>query len=237
MLALTLTLLASLDGRPVEAEMDAGVPEVAAPVAPAQAVVPRAEVAPAPLEELAHWALWLQPLGSAGYGVSSVAQNVGVGATPQIYIPLGATVVLKQLELAVELTFALQVGSPFAPARLGIWASLTPQFHTGNRPLNGFFVGPKLVGNFGVNLSTFGFPTSNQQGLVALGFDAGYQLTFRHMYIAFVAGMAVGAGTNYTPFEIATPWPRFTVFGGTPPEPIAPVVLVNLNLLRIGGWN
>lgn len=80
------------------------------------------------------------------------------------------------------------------------------------------------------------FCTQPDTGLIAAGLDVGYQLTFRHLYVAFVAGFGVGAGT-YREWEVVTPFTTTLAGGVLPSNPIAPVVLFNLNFLRLGGWD
>ncbi len=224
-----------------QAEPDAGgleVPDAGVVAAAPLPFEPPPAVAPAPPK--AHWALWGQPLGTAGYGVGGSLQSIGGASTPvMVYLPFGANVVLGGVELVFELTVTGQVFGSFSPPRAGAWLSAGPLFHTGAIPLNGFFVQPKLIGAYtsslGANFSCGTICGSTDTGLVAVGIDVGYQFTFRKLYIAFVAGAGIGAG-NYPDLTVVSPF--VTTFGSSaPPAAVAPVLLVNLNLLRVGGWN
>lgn len=228
-----------------QTEPDGGVPvdvpdagEAVVAAAPLPFEPPRAVPPPAPK---AHWALWGQPLGMAGYAVGGSLQSTGGFSTPvMVYLPFGANVVLGGVELVVELTVTGQVFGTFLPSRAGVWLSAGPLFHTGTIPLNGFFVQPKLLGAYtsslGVNFSCGTICATTDNGVVAVGLDVGYQFTFRKMYVAFVAGVGLGAG-NYVDMTVVSPF--VTPFGSSAPPPngVAPVLLVNLNLLRVGGWN
>lgn len=238
MLGVALALVLT-QAEPADAgSADAGVPGPAPAPAPLPFEPPPAPVAAAPT---AHWALWTQPAGAVGYGIAGSLTNVGGLTTPVMaYVPLGANVVLPGFELVVELTVTGQLLGSFQPARVGAWLTVGPLFHTGAIPLNGFFVQPKLLGAYttslGVNFSCGSFCPQSDNVLVAMGVDVGYQFTFRRMYYAFVIGFGGGGGT-YPDMSFVTPFQ--TNFGGGLPfaGTFNPVLLLNLNLLRVGGWN
>ena len=196
--------------------------------------------APAPPPEPANVAIWVQPLGTVIYGAgSALVRSPQSSTTPLlIYVPLGASVIVPHFELGLELTLTLQApvgpvsfGTP-ASTRLGLWAAAGPLVHLGEQPLNGFFLQPKLLGNYAFNLGEQSFSQNLDRWLVALGIDVGYQFTFRHLYCAAVLGLALGAG-NYEAWDVPTPW---LIGFASSAQSTNPVILFNMNLLRIGGW-
>ena len=130
----------------------------------------------------------------------------------------------ESLQLSVEVTAYgyRSTGSTF----FGGFASIGPTFHTGDSPLGGFFVTPKLA------FDALHESTRNRSGAAFMaGVDAGWQKSFGRFYLAFVLG--VTAGWSFADAD----WFQGPGFNGPPgfgPDPARPVVGLNMNLVRLG---
>lgn len=163
-------------------------------------------------------ALWAQPLGftAAPLGVSLA------GAGTYVAVPLGATLLFEPTEINIEATFySFRDGQ--RAAWKGGYLAVGPVFHTGDRPLNGFFVEPKLI------LDVYHDEVLGQLGVDLLpGIDVGWQHTFGRVYLALAVGisggwaLADGDGIEGPGLNASLPTKSRAVVG------------FNLNLLRLG---
>lgn len=175
-------------------------------------------------------AVWVEPIGSGVLGAARI-----------FYLSGGAHVVLgEHIELVPEAAFTAGSWYGAGTTQVGAWFHLGLNFHTGSKPLEGFFLQPKLRTRFfhtPTGGDSRGFvPTSVSEGTdaeVGLGLDFGYQWsgTDLPLYVAFVLGLQGGVcidchddGLNWFGKPFFGPGGRSTrgVFG------------VNLNFLRLG---
>jgi hypothetical protein len=165
--------------------------------------------------------VWVQPLG---FTVAPIAVAIAADAAVYLSLPLGMNLVFGTTELALETTVYGFVSGSGRSSFAGGSASLGPVLHTGDKPLNGWVLIPKL----GVEvMHEF---SRNVTGVSLLpGIDFGWQHTFGPFYFGLIAGISAGwsfadgdsfAGPGLNPTLPTKPQP---VFG------------VNFNLLRMGG--
>jgi hypothetical protein len=163
-------------------------------------------------------ALWAQPLGftAAPLGVSLA------GAGTYVAVPLGATLLFEPTEINVEATFYTFKDGQRASFEGG-YLAVGPIFHTGDRPLNGFFIEPKLI------LDLYHDDIRGQLGLDLLpGIDFGWQHTFGRFYLALALGISGGWALSDGD-GIEGPGLNASL-----PTKSRAVVGFNLNLLRVG---
>lgn len=209
---------------------------------------------PAPSEATApRRSFWVQPLGTAFMGLVLREDSA-------LYLPLGANLPLGEgssTSLGVELTvmtgamraaYEHQVSSNgVVPRYWRVLAAAGPVFSLSGRPLSGPFVQPKLFTNLSYE-PEYESDESRHTGGVSvelhLGLDLGWQFTLGSLYIAPVLGASVGYGFNlpgggtstlsgspsFEPSRVLAP----RLVGFETKRGAAPVVGVNLNLLRVG---
>ncbi len=176
------------------------------------------------------WHVWVEPVGT-GLGI--------LGRT--FYLSAGANVVLgEHVDLVPEAAFTLGNWYGGGSTQLGTWLSLGLSFHTGNEPLEGFFLQPKLrsrIFDTPKSSSTSGwFSSSASAGVDAelgLGLDFGYQ--WRAESVPFYAALLLGlnGGVCINCHDEGPIWMGTSIFGGGG-RSTRGVFGVNLNILRIG---
>lgn len=175
-------------------------------------------------------ALWVEPIGSGLLGAARV-----------FYLSAGANVVLDdQMELVPEAAFTAGDWYGANTTQLGTWLSLGLSFHTGQRPLEGFFLLPKL------RTRIFHTPTGGESrgwwassvsegtdAELGLGLDFGYAWSGRDLplYVAFVMGL--NGGVCIDCHDDGLLWFGSGIVGGSG-RSTRGVFGVNLNFLRMG---
>jgi hypothetical protein len=209
---------------------------------------------PAPTEApAARRSVWIQPIGTAFVGLAMRENSA-------FYLPLGANLPLgdnPSRSLGVELTVTTGSmastyeyrggGSRSAPNYWRVLAAAGPVYSLSGRPLSGPFVQPKLLTNFSYE-PEYGYGDYDHAGGASLelhlGLDVGWQFTVGSVYIAPVLGLSVGYGFNmpgggrrtlsggpaFVPSRVLHP----EFVGYEPMRGPAPVLGINLNLLRLG---
>lgn len=164
----------------------------------------------------------LAPVGDALLGVLN-------GHPPLVMVPLGVTFRAGEFQWSIDVAavHGRTTVSGFGGATLsylGMYLAFGPLFHTGDKPLNGWFIHPKLT--LGV------FELSQDRWMIdyVLGLDGGYQFTVGRLYCAFILGVGIGAGLNENDL-LAGPWLDLNAFI----KPGLNVVLgLNVHLFRLG---
>ncbi|OJT26174.1 hypothetical protein BO221_10170 [Archangium sp. Cb G35] len=209
---------------------------------PGEASVPRRSV-------------WIQPIGTAFVGLA-------MGENSAFYLPLGANLPLGEdsnTSLGVELT--VTTGSMRATSEYGgggsravpnYWRVLAAAgpvlpLARSSRPLSGPFLQPKLITNVSYE-PAYGYDDDDHAGGASLelqlGLDVGWQFTVGNVYLAPVLGVSMGYGFNmpgggrstlsggpaFAPSRVFHP----EFVGYEPRRGPAPVLGINLNLLRLG---
>lgn len=198
---------------------------------------------PAPIEASApRRTFWVQPIGTA---------ILGLIPNSAFYLPLGAHLPLGEgssTSLGVELTLttgSMRSSHEFTSTRpipdyWRVLAAAGPVFSLSGRPLSGPFVQPKLITHFSYEPDYIAGDFVSVGGLSAelrLGVDLGWQFTVGNLYLAPVLGVSAGygfnmprVGENLEPSRVLHP----QLVGYSAKRGTAPVLGVNLNLLRIG---
>jgi hypothetical protein len=172
-----------------------------------------------PANDVRRHAVWIQP-AAVLLPIITTAANVGT----YVALPLGASLSLESLQLNLEATFYMyrSTGSAFT----GGYFSLGPLFHTGDAPLGGFFLSPKLGFDVMHEFSRGGTSAAFMAGL-----DAGWQRCFGPVYLAFLLGISAGWSLSDGDW-IQGPGLNGPIGFSTPKS--RPVVGININLMRLG---
>lgn len=205
------------------------------------ATSPAAPTTPSAPEEARRYAVWLQPVGTAAFGL---ATNVRF-----LYLPIGANLPLtEKVGLGLELTYVSGPMSPdgtfFNDSTGTFWrvlASAGPVLSPGGKHLAGFFLQPKLLANVAHETDYASSSTPHQGGTsVALqvGLDIGWHYTVGPLYLAPVLGASFGYGFNHSvspgaplqPLRLLSP--NFGAY--SPQRGSGPSFSINVNLLRMG---
>jgi len=175
-------------------------------------------------------AVWVEPIGSGLLGAARI-----------FYLSAGANVVLDdRIELVPEAAFTAGNWYGADTTQLGTWLSLGLSFHTGERPLEGFFLLPKLrtrIFHTPKGGQTRGWwPSSVSEGTdveLGLGLDFGYEWSGRDLPLYFVFVMGLNGGVCIECHDDGLAW-----FGsgivGRGGRSTRGVFGVNLNFLRMG---
>ncbi len=210
-------------------------------------VLAASPVVPSPIEsapaEVPRRVFWVEPLGTAVLGL-------GLLESSAFYLPLGANLPLGEssTSLGVELTLTMgsmrasthQGGTQSIPPYARVLAAAGPVFSLSGRPLSGFFLQPKLITHYSYEPAYFfgDFEHAGGSSLeLRLGLDVGWQFLVGNLYFAPVFGLSAGygfnmpkAGEDLEPSRVLPP--GFVGYGRT--RRSAPVLGLNLNLLRVG---
>lgn len=202
-----------------------------------------ASATPGPVEaSVPHRAFWVQPLGTA---------VLGLLPNSAVYLPMGLNLPLGEgssTSLGVELTLttgSMRSSHEFTSTRdipnyWRVLAAAGPVFSLSGRALSGPFVQPKLITHFSYEPDYIAGDFVSIAGSsveLRLGLDLGWQFTAGNLYIAPVLGVSAGYGFNMPrvgerlePSRVLHP----QLVGYSAKRGSAPVVGLNLNLLRVG---
>jgi hypothetical protein len=185
-----------------------------------------AEEPPAPPKvEPFRVAIFTSPLAPA----ADFALGVMNGLPPTVMAPLGVTFTLGDLDWSFDAAFVYaqsNVSSFFRASSFfrGGFFNLAVVVHTGEKPLNGFFIAPK------VTVGVFQLSEHRMMTDTLLGFDFGWQMTRGRFYLAFILGLGIGISYGEND-AIAGPW--INVNGAISEGPDV-VLGLNLHFLRLG---
>lgn len=187
-------------------------------------------------------AFWVEPVGAAILGLGPLDLSA-------FYLPIGVNLPLSETtstSLGVELTLTT---GPMRDANHRNWdgprywrvlAAAGPVFSLSGRPLSGLFVQPKFITHYS-HEAGYGFGDSEHTAgsslELRLGLDVGWQFTLGDLYLAPMLGLSAGYGFNMPLVGGATELSRVLppyFMGYSPRRGNAPVLGLNLNLLRVG---